>query len=94
VSQTQGLFRFQPTKTFQCAPKKIRGLIVGLYQLASLCNFELQFFLELTLNPVTIGALLAAIVLNATKDQQSHSAWRVRGGHELSSNFNAHITSP
>ena len=25
---------------------------------------------------VTIGALLAAIVLNATKDEQSHSAWR------------------
>ncbi|TFK33277.1 monosaccharide importer [Crucibulum laeve] len=25
---------------------------------------------------ITIGALLAAIVLNATKDQQSHSAWR------------------
>jgi len=43
----------------ECAPKSIRGLIVGLYQLA-----------------ITIGALLAAIVLNATKDRQNHSAWR------------------
>ncbi|KAF8210884.1 monosaccharide importer [Mycena galopus ATCC 62051] len=37
----------------------IRGLIVGLYQLA-----------------ITIGALLAAIVLNATKNETSHAAWR------------------
>lgn len=43
----------------ECAPKNIRGLIVGLYQLA-----------------ITIGALLAAIVLNATKDFPNHSAWR------------------
>ncbi|KAG2356514.1 monosaccharide importer [Suillus spraguei] len=42
-----------------CAPKSLRGMIVGLYQLA-----------------ITIGALLAAIVLNATKDELSHSAWR------------------
>lgn len=26
---------------------------------------------------ITIGALLAAIVLNATKDEQSHTSWRV-----------------
>ncbi|KAJ6615536.1 monosaccharide importer [Mycena sp. CBHHK59/15] len=48
-----------PMYQSECSPKNIRGLIVGLYQLA-----------------ITIGALLAAIVLNATKDQLSHSAWR------------------
>ncbi|KAF8165953.1 monosaccharide importer [Crassisporium funariophilum] len=48
-----------PMYQSECAPKSIRGLIVGLYQLA-----------------ITIGALLAAIVLNATKNQASHSAWR------------------
>lgn len=49
-----------PMYQSECAPKSIRGLIVGLYQLA-----------------ITIGALLAAIVLNATKNEQSHSSWRV-----------------
>ncbi|PPQ77164.1 hypothetical protein CVT25_010792 [Psilocybe cyanescens] len=49
-----------PMYQSECAPKSIRGLIVGLYQLA-----------------ITIGALLAAIVLNATKDRQDHSAWRI-----------------
>ncbi|KAJ7440130.1 monosaccharide importer [Mycena latifolia] len=49
-----------PMYQSECAPKSIRGLIVGLYQLA-----------------ITIGALLAAIVLNATKDFQDHSAWRI-----------------
>ncbi|KAK7053785.1 putative glucose transporter rco-3 [Favolaschia claudopus] len=48
-----------PMYQSECAPKNIRGLIVGLYQLA-----------------ITIGALLAAVVLNATKAEQSHSAWR------------------
>ncbi|KAF9515075.1 hypothetical protein BS47DRAFT_1381619 [Hydnum rufescens UP504] len=48
-----------PMYQSECAPKKIRGLIVGLYQLA-----------------ITFGALFAAIVLNATKNQLSHSAWR------------------
>ncbi|KAJ6579571.1 monosaccharide importer [Mycena vulgaris] len=48
-----------PMYQTECSPKNIRGLIVGLYQLA-----------------ITIGALLAAIVLNATKDEQSHAAWR------------------
>ncbi|KAG6917552.1 hypothetical protein DXG01_002020 [Tephrocybe rancida] len=48
-----------PMYQSECAPKSMRGLIVGLYQLT-----------------ITIGALLAAIVLNATKNQQSHSAWR------------------
>ncbi|KAF9476794.1 monosaccharide importer [Pholiota conissans] len=48
-----------PMYQSECAPKAIRGLIVGLYQFA-----------------ITIGALLAAIVLNATKNQQSHNAWR------------------
>jgi predicted MFS family arabinose efflux permease len=45
----------------ECSPKNIRGLIVGMYQLA-----------------ITIGALLAAIVLNSTKNENSHAAWRVR----------------
>ncbi|KAF8165952.1 monosaccharide importer [Crassisporium funariophilum] len=49
-----------PMYQSETAPKNIRGMIVGLYQLA-----------------ITIGALLAAIVLNATKDQQSHSSWRI-----------------
>lgn len=49
-----------PMYQSECAPKKIRGLIVGLYQLA-----------------ITIGALLAAIVLNSTKDRQNHDAWRI-----------------
>ncbi|KAF7331036.1 putative glucose transporter rco-3 [Mycena venus] len=48
-----------PMYQSECSPKNIRGLIVGLYQLA-----------------ITIGALLAAIVLNSTKDEQSHAAWR------------------
>jgi len=48
-----------PMYQSECAPKKLRGLIVGLYQLA-----------------ITIGALLAAIVLNSTKDRLNHSAWR------------------
>ncbi|KAF9552624.1 monosaccharide importer [Agrocybe pediades] len=48
-----------PTYQSECAPKSIRGLIVGAYQLA-----------------ITIGALLAAIVLNATKDWPTHSSWR------------------
>jgi len=48
-----------PMYQSECAPKKLRGLIVGMYQLA-----------------ITIGALLSTIVLNATKDQNSHSAWR------------------
>ncbi|KAJ7886168.1 monosaccharide importer [Mycena olivaceomarginata] len=48
-----------PMYQSECSPKNIRGLIVGLYQLA-----------------ITIGALLAAIVLNSTKDENSHSAWR------------------
>jgi len=43
----------------ECAPKSVRGLIVGLYQLA-----------------ITIGALLSGIVLNATKDEQTHASWR------------------
>jgi sugar porter (SP) family MFS transporter len=49
-----------PMYQSECAPKNIRGLIVGLYQLA-----------------ITIGALLAAIVLNATKDRPNHSSWRI-----------------
>ncbi|KAG1806982.1 monosaccharide importer [Suillus subaureus] len=48
-----------PMYQSECAPKSLRGMIVGLYQLA-----------------ITIGALLAAIVLNATKNEMSHSAWR------------------
>lgn len=48
-----------PMYQSECSPKSIRGLIVGLYQLA-----------------ITIGALLATIVLNATKNQHSHSSWR------------------
>ncbi|KIJ98522.1 hypothetical protein K443DRAFT_133410 [Laccaria amethystina LaAM-08-1] len=48
-----------PMYQSECAPKGIRGLIVGLYQLA-----------------ITIGALLAAIVLNSTKDRNNHSSWR------------------
>ncbi|KAF8328344.1 uncharacterized protein EI90DRAFT_3155738 [Cantharellus anzutake] len=48
-----------PMYQSECSPKKLRGLIVGLYQFA-----------------ITIGALLAAIVLNATKNQNSHSSWR------------------
>jgi sugar porter (SP) family MFS transporter len=49
-----------PMYQSECAPKSIRGLIVGLYQLA-----------------ITIGALLAAIVLNATQHRQNHSSWRI-----------------
>ncbi|KAF7354670.1 putative glucose transporter rco-3 [Mycena sanguinolenta] len=49
-----------PMYQSECSPKNIRGLIVGLYQLA-----------------ITIGALLAAVVLNATKDKDSHAAWRI-----------------
>ncbi|KAG2034682.1 monosaccharide importer [Suillus americanus] len=48
-----------PMYQSECAPKSLRGMIVGLYQLA-----------------ITIGALLAAIVLNSTKNQLSYSAWR------------------
>jgi len=51
-----------PMYQSECAPKAIRGLIVGLYQLA-----------------ITIGALLAAIVLNSTKNNPNHSSWRVGG---------------
>jgi len=49
-----------PMYQSECAPKSIRGMIVGLYQLA-----------------ITIGALLAAIVLNSTKNRPNHSAWRI-----------------
>ncbi|KAF9535187.1 monosaccharide importer [Crepidotus variabilis] len=49
-----------PMYQSECAPKSIRGLIVGLYQLT-----------------ITIGALIAAIVLNSTKDRPNHSAWRI-----------------
>jgi len=49
-----------PMYQSECAPKAIRGLIVGLYQLA-----------------ITIGALLAAIVLNSTKNNPNHSSWRI-----------------
>ncbi|KJA21011.1 hypothetical protein HYPSUDRAFT_42596 [Hypholoma sublateritium FD-334 SS-4] len=49
-----------PMYQSECSPKSIRGLIVGLYQLA-----------------ITIGALLAAIVLNSTKNRQNHSSWRI-----------------
>lgn len=49
-----------PMYQSECAPKAIRGLIVGLYQLA-----------------ITIGALLAAIFLNATQHKDSHAAWRI-----------------
>lgn len=49
-----------PMYQSECSPKSIRGLIVGLYQLA-----------------ITIGALLAAIVLNSTKDHPNHSSWRI-----------------
>ncbi|KAJ7911113.1 monosaccharide importer [Mycena leptocephala] len=48
-----------PMYQSECSPKNIRGLIVGMYQLA-----------------ITIGALLAAIVLNSTKNENSHAAWR------------------
>jgi sugar porter (SP) family MFS transporter len=49
-----------PMYQSECAPKKLRGLIVGLYQLA-----------------ITVGALLSAIVLNATQNRPNHSAWRI-----------------
>ncbi|CAK5261934.1 unnamed protein product [Mycena citricolor] len=49
-----------PMYQSECAPKQIRGLIVGLYQFA-----------------ITIGALLAAIVSNATKNRADHNAWRI-----------------
>lgn len=48
-----------PMYQSECAPKSLRGMIVGLYQLA-----------------ITIGALLAAVVLNSTKGQETHTAWR------------------
>ncbi|KAJ7618453.1 monosaccharide importer [Roridomyces roridus] len=48
-----------PMYQSECSPKNLRGLIVGLYQLA-----------------ITIGALLAAIVSNATKTETSFSSWR------------------
>ena len=62
----------------------MRGLVVGLYQLASPLNlssflyiislmFPTRFFFE----TVSIGALLSAIVLNATQNRPNHSAWRV-----------------
>jgi sugar porter (SP) family MFS transporter len=49
-----------PMYQSECAPKRLRGLIVGMYQLA-----------------ITIGSLLSAIVLNATKNNNNHSAWRI-----------------
>ncbi|KAJ7064734.1 monosaccharide importer [Mycena amicta] len=49
-----------PMYQSECAPKSLRGLIVGMYQLA-----------------ITIGALISAIVLNATKNFDSHSSWRI-----------------
>jgi len=49
-----------PMYQSECAPKHLRGAIVGLYQLA-----------------ITIGALLAAIVLNSTQHRDSHLAWRI-----------------
>ncbi|KAF7325659.1 Monosaccharide importer [Mycena kentingensis (nom. inval.)] len=49
-----------PMYQSETSPKNLRGLIVGLYQLA-----------------ITIGALIAAIVLNATKNHPDHSAWRI-----------------
>ncbi|KAF8316833.1 monosaccharide importer [Clavulina sp. PMI_390] len=49
-----------PMYQSECAPKSIRGAIVGLYQFS-----------------ITIGALLSAIVLNATKDKDSHASWRI-----------------
>jgi sugar porter (SP) family MFS transporter len=49
-----------PMYQSECAPKNLRGLIVGLYQLA-----------------ITVGALLSAVVANATKDRADHSAWRI-----------------
>lgn len=48
-----------PMYQSECAPSKIRGTVVGLYQLA-----------------ITFGALFAALVLNATKNQSSYSSWR------------------
>jgi len=49
-----------PMYQSETAPKSIRGMIVGLYQLA-----------------ITIGALLSAIVLNATQHRPNHSSWRI-----------------
>jgi len=49
-----------PMYQSECAPKSLRGLIVGLYQLA-----------------ITIGALLSAVVVNATQDRLDHSSWRI-----------------
>jgi len=49
-----------PMYQSECAPKRLRGLIVGLYQLA-----------------ITVGALLSAVVLNATRNRPDHSAWRI-----------------
>jgi len=49
-----------PMYQSECAPKNMRGMIVGLYQLA-----------------ITVGALLAAVVLNSTKSRSDHNAWRI-----------------
>ncbi|PPQ66864.1 hypothetical protein CVT24_008572 [Panaeolus cyanescens] len=49
-----------PMYQSECAPKAIRGIIVGLYQFA-----------------ITIGALLASVCLNATKDRQDYSSWQI-----------------
>ncbi|KAL7422311.1 Plasma membrane low glucose sensor [Cryptotrichosporon argae] len=49
-----------PMYQSETAPKALRGLIMGCYQLS-----------------VTIGALIATIVLNATKDRANHTAWRI-----------------
>lgn len=61
-------------------------MIVGLYQLASMffdiyLRTSALFSCLIPVNLVTIGALLAAIVLNSTKDRPNHSSWRV--GHIL-----------
>ncbi|GBE86466.1 Probable glucose transporter rco-3 [Sparassis crispa] len=49
-----------PMYQSECAPKWIRGAVVGGYQWA-----------------VTIGLLLASVFNNATKNRNSHAAWRI-----------------
>ncbi|PPR01080.1 hypothetical protein CVT24_000391 [Panaeolus cyanescens] len=56
-----------PMYQSECAPKAIRGIIVGLYQFA-----------------ITIGAFLASVCLNATKDRQNHSSWQIPIAIQLS----------